>query len=60
MVITSGKVVNPLADLSAGGRATWFIAATDPVTPSKTRAMTGSVGEGCIHFIGAAAWRGDP
>jgi glutamate 5-kinase len=35
MVITSGKVMNPLGALGAGGRATWFIAASDPVASRK-------------------------
>jgi glutamate 5-kinase len=35
MVITSGKVMNPLAALSGGGRATWFLAPSDPVAARK-------------------------
>ena len=35
MAITTGKIMNPLAALSGGGRATWFIAASDPVAARK-------------------------
>ena len=35
MVITLGTVLNPLAGLSAGEKATWFIAPSDPVTARK-------------------------
>ena len=35
MVIASGHVDNPLAAIAAGGRATWFLAAGNPVTSRK-------------------------
>jgi glutamate 5-kinase len=35
MVITSGKVLNPLRAISDGARVTWFIAKSDPVTARK-------------------------
>lgn len=35
MVITSGKVMNPLKSLAEGGKATWFLASSDPMTARK-------------------------
>ncbi len=35
MVITSGKVLHPLAAISAGAPCTWFLAPSDPVTARK-------------------------
>jgi glutamate 5-kinase len=35
MVITSGKVLHPLAALGAGAPCTWFLAPSDPVTARK-------------------------
>lgn len=35
MVITSGKVLHPLAGLSLGVAATWFLASSDPVAARK-------------------------
>lgn len=35
MVITTGKVLNPLRAISEGARVTWFIAKSDPVTARK-------------------------
>ena len=35
MVITSGKVLHPLAAIAAGAPCTWFIAPSDPVTARK-------------------------
>jgi glutamate 5-kinase len=35
MVITSGKVFNPLKALGEGARCTWFVAPSDPVTARK-------------------------
>lgn len=35
MVITSGKVNNPLSALAQGGACTWFLASSDPVTAKK-------------------------
>jgi glutamate 5-kinase len=35
MAIASGKVLNPLAVLGAGGGCTWFLAHSDPVTARK-------------------------
>ncbi len=35
MVITTGKVMNPLAAIAAGSKVTWFLAKSDPVTAKK-------------------------
>jgi glutamate 5-kinase len=35
MVITTGKVMNPLAAIGSGSKVTWFLAGTDPVTAKK-------------------------
>ncbi|MGB2933590.1 MAG: glutamate 5-kinase [Methyloceanibacter sp.] len=35
MAIASGKVLNPLAALAAGGPSTWFLARSDPVAARK-------------------------
>jgi len=35
MVITTGKVLNPLRAISEGAQVTWFIAKSDPVTARK-------------------------
>lgn len=35
MVITTGKVLNPLAAISHGSTVTWFLANSDPVTAKK-------------------------
>ncbi|MGE0698462.1 MAG: glutamate 5-kinase [Hyphomicrobiaceae bacterium] len=35
MIITSGKVLHPLAAIGAGAACTWFIAPSDPVTARK-------------------------
>ncbi|MEZ5774578.1 MAG: glutamate 5-kinase [Hyphomicrobiaceae bacterium] len=35
MVIASGKVLHPLKAIAAGGRATWFIAKSDPLAARK-------------------------
>lgn len=35
MVITTGKIQNPLRAISEGARVTWFIAKSDPVTARK-------------------------
>jgi glutamate 5-kinase len=35
MVITSGKVENPLSAIGAGARCTWFLASSDPFTAKK-------------------------
>jgi glutamate 5-kinase len=42
MVIASGHVDNPLAAIAAGGRATWFLTAGNPVT-SRKRWIAGSL-----------------
>ena len=42
MVITSGKVNNPLAVMAAGGPATWFVAPQDPQAARK-RWISGSL-----------------
>jgi glutamate 5-kinase len=35
MIITSGKVLHPLAAIAAGAPCTWFLASSDPVTARK-------------------------
>lgn len=35
MVITTGKIMNPLAAIGAGSKVTWFLAKSDPVTAKK-------------------------
>lgn len=35
MVITTGKIMNPLAAIAAGSKVTWFLAKSDPVTAKK-------------------------
>ena len=35
MVITTGKVMNPLAAIAGGAKVTWFLAKSDPVTAKK-------------------------
>ena len=35
MVITTGKVMNPLRAIGEGSKVTWFLAGTDPVTAKK-------------------------
>ena len=42
LVIASGRVSNPIAQLAAGGRATWFLASSDPLT-SRKRWISGAL-----------------
>ena len=42
MVIASGKVEHPLRAIAEGGRCTWFLAPSDPVTARK-RWIAGSL-----------------
>ncbi len=35
MVISTGKVLNPLAAIASGAKVTWFLASSDPVTAKK-------------------------
>ncbi len=54
MVITTGKVMNPLAAIGAGSKVTWFIAGTDPVT-AKKRWIAGQLEpKGQVHIDAGA------
>jgi glutamate 5-kinase len=54
MVITSGKVANPLRAISQGARVTWFIAKSDPVT-AKKRWISGQLVPNGQVFLDAGA-----
>jgi glutamate 5-kinase len=54
MVITSGKVSNPLRAISQGARVTWFIAKSDPVT-AKKRWISGQLVPNGQVFLDAGA-----
>jgi glutamate 5-kinase len=50
MVITTGKIMNPLAAIAAGSTVTWFLAASDPVT-AKKRWIAGQLEpKGTVHI----------
>ena len=54
MVITTGKVMNPLAAIAGGSTVTWFIAGTDPVT-AKKRWIAGQLEpKGAVHVDAGA------
>ena len=54
MVITTGKVMNPLAAIASGSTVTWFIAGTDPVT-AKKRWIAGQLEpKGAVHIDAGA------
>lgn len=54
MVITTGKVMNPLSAISAGSKVTWFLAGTDPVTARK-RWIAGQLEpKGAVHIDAGA------
>ncbi len=54
MVITTGKVMNPLAAITAGSTVTWFLAASDPVT-AKKRWIAGQLEpKGTVHIDAGA------
>ncbi len=54
MVITSGKVMNPLHAISEGARVTWFLAKSDPVTARK-RWLAGHLVPAGQAFLDAGA-----
>jgi glutamate 5-kinase len=50
MVITTGKIMNPLSAIGAGCTVTWFLAGTDPVT-AKKRWIAGQLEpKGAVHI----------
>ncbi len=54
MVITTGKVMNPLQAISNGSTVTWFLAGTDPVT-AKKRWIAGQLEpKGQVHIDAGA------
>jgi glutamate 5-kinase len=54
MVITTGKVLHPLSAIAEGGRCTWFLAPSDPVT-AKKRWIAGQLEPaGVVHIDGGA------
>jgi glutamate 5-kinase len=56
MVITSGKVLNPLRAITEGGRVTWFLAKQDPVT-AKKRWIAGQLEPRGTLYVDAGAER---
>lgn len=54
MVITTGKVLNPLRGISEGAKVTWFIAKSDPVT-AKKRWLSGQLVPSGQVFVDAGA-----
>lgn len=54
MVITSGKVQNPLRAISEGARVTWFLAKSDPVAARK-RWLSGHLVPAGQAFVDAGA-----
>src|SRR5690606_11529696 len=56
MVITSGKVLNPLRAISEGAKVTWFLAKQDPVTARK-RWISGQLEPRGTLFVDAGAER---
>jgi glutamate 5-kinase len=54
MVITTGKVMNPLRAIADGSKVTWFLAGTDPVTARK-RWIAGQLEpKGAVHIDAGA------
>ncbi|MBX9925058.1 MAG: glutamate 5-kinase [Hyphomicrobiaceae bacterium] len=54
MVITTGKIMNPLRAIAEGSKVTWFIAGTDPVTARK-RWIAGQLEpRGAVHIDAGA------
>ncbi|MGL4396296.1 MAG: glutamate 5-kinase [Hyphomicrobium sp.] len=54
MVITTGKVMNPLSAIASGAKVTWFLAKSDPVT-AKKRWIAGQLeASGQIHIDAGA------
>ncbi|MEQ1715684.1 MAG: glutamate 5-kinase [Hyphomicrobium sp.] len=56
MVITTGKVLNPLRAIAEGATVTWFLAKSDPVT-AKKRWIAGQLEAAGQIFIDAGAER---
>jgi glutamate 5-kinase len=54
MVITSGKVMNPLRAIADGARVTWFLAKSDPITARK-RWLSGHLVPAGQVFVDAGA-----
>ncbi|MBA2126533.1 glutamate 5-kinase [Hyphomicrobium methylovorum] len=54
MVITTGKILNPLRAISEGGRVTWFVAKSDPVAARK-RWISGQLVPNGQVFLDAGA-----
>jgi glutamate 5-kinase len=54
MVITTGKVLNPLAAIAAGCTCTWFLASSDPVT-AKKRWLSGQLEPRGVVTVDAGA-----
>ncbi|MFM1813447.1 MAG: hypothetical protein RLZ98_142 [Pseudomonadota bacterium] len=56
MVIASGKIMHPLKAIAEGGRCTWFLASSDPVT-AKKRWIAGRLEPRGVVFVDAGAER---
>ncbi len=56
MVITTGRIMNPLRAISEGAKVTWFIAKSDPVT-AKKRWISGQLVPAGQVFLDAGAER---
>jgi glutamate 5-kinase len=54
MVITTGKVLNPLKGIGEGSKVTWFLAKSDPIT-AKKRWLAGQLEAAGQIFIDAGA-----
>jgi glutamate 5-kinase len=54
MVITSGKILNPLRAISNGAKVTWFLAKSDPTT-AKKRWLAGQLVPAGQIFVDAGA-----
>ncbi|PPC98845.1 MAG: glutamate 5-kinase [Hyphomicrobium sp.] len=54
MVITTGKILNPLRAITNGGKVTWFIAKSDPTT-AKKRWLSGQLVPAGQIFVDAGA-----
>ena len=55
MVIASGKIASPLAAIEAGGRCTWFLTSSNPVTARKKWIAGHLEPRGAIHVDAGAA-----
>ncbi len=54
MVIASGRVLHPLRAIAEGGRCTWFIAASDPLTARKRWIAGALEPRGTVHLDAGA------